>query len=131
MTHSRNKLIFAAIIVIGAVSYLTYAGAQKGWVYTLDVDAYQTQAQYKHQRTRLCGKVSADQLTVHSAALQANFLLCGKEKSIPVSYHGVIPDLFKAGCDVVVEGRENAAGTFESDMIMTKCASKYEPGAKK
>jgi cytochrome c-type biogenesis protein CcmE len=45
---------------------------------------------------------------------------------MPVSYRGTVPDLFKAGADVVVEGKLNAAGTFEADVLLTKCASKYD-----
>ena len=45
---------------------------------------------------------------------------------MPVTYAGVLPDLFKPGGEVVVEGRLDAAGTFKADVLMTKCASKYE-----
>jgi cytochrome c-type biogenesis protein CcmE len=34
--------------------------------------------------------------------------------------------MFKAGCDVVAEGNLDRAGVFQSDKLMTKCASKYE-----
>ena len=130
MTLARPKLIVAALLLLGAVSYLAFAGARKGWVYTLAVDNYITQPEYRHQRTRLCGKVAVEGLVSRPALLTATFTLCGKEKTIPVAYHGIIPDLFKAGCEVVVEGQENAAGVFESDLMMTKCASKYEQGTK-
>ena len=130
MTSARSKLIVATVLLVGAVSYLAYAGARKGWVYTLTVDNYLTQPEYRHQRARLCGKVCATGLVAKPAMLTANFTLLGKEKTIPVSYHGVIPDLFKAGGEVVVEGQENSTGVFESDLMLTKCASKYEQGAK-
>lgn len=130
MTHARRKLIVAAVLLLAAVSYLAYAGASKGWVYTLAVDKYLTGPEYRHQRTRLCGKVAAAGLVARPALLTATFTLCGKENSIPVAYHGIIPDLFKAGCEVVVEGQETPAGVFESDLMMTKCASKYEQGTK-
>ena len=130
MSLLRPKMIVAAVLLVGAVSYLAYAGARKGWVYTVGVDAYLNQPEYHHQRTRLCGKVAADGFLVKPALLTATFTLCGKDKTIPVAYHGVVPDLFKVGGEVVVEGQENASGTFESDLMMTKCASKYEQGAK-
>lgn len=130
MSLLRPKLIVASVLLVGAVSYLAYAGARKGWVYTLGVDAYLTQPEYRHQRARLCGKVSAEGFLVRPALLTATFTLVGKDKSIPVAYHGVVPDLFKVGGEVVVEGQESASGLFESDLMMTKCASKYEQGAK-
>jgi len=48
--------------------------------------------------------------------------------SVPVVYHGSVPDQFKLGRDVVVDGRY-AHGTFvaKRDTLVTKCPSKYAP----
>jgi len=47
-------------------------------------------------------------------------------KTVPVVYHGSVPDLFKTGRDVVVDGRLRG-GTFVAvpDTLLTKCPSKY------
>jgi cytochrome c-type biogenesis protein CcmE len=37
--------------------------------------------------------------------------------------------MFGPGKNVVVEGRRDPAGVFQADVLMTKCASKYEPGS--
>lgn len=44
-------------------------------------------------------------------------------------YSGVVPDTFKNEAEVVAKGRLNPDGTFaiESNGIMAKCPSKYEP----
>ena len=52
---------------------------------------------------------------------------------LPVRYHGGdVPDLFKDGAEIVVEGHL-ADGVFVADRMMAKCPSKYEareePGA--
>ena len=46
--------------------------------------------------------------------------------SVPVVYHGSVPDQFKLGRDVVVDGRY-AHGTFvaKPNTLVTKCPSKY------
>jgi cytochrome c-type biogenesis protein CcmE len=129
MTHAGLKFSFAAVILAGAVGYLSFAGVQKGWVYTLGVDQYLASTQQQSLRVRLCGTVSDQDLEVRKSGLSAKFLLKGEQHAIPVVYHGVIPDMFKAGSDVVVEGkRDPATGLFQSDLLMTKCASKYEEG---
>ena len=46
--------------------------------------------------------------------------------SFPVLYNGPLPDTFEEGRDVVVEGKMNAAGTFEATTVLTKCGSRYE-----
>jgi len=58
--------------------------------------------------------------------LTAIFTVTGKTGRIPVAYHGVIPDMFKAGVEVVVEGKMDDTGVFQANVLMTKCASKYE-----
>jgi cytochrome c-type biogenesis protein CcmE len=39
--------------------------------------------------------------------------------------YGSRPDLFKAGIEVIVEGRLNG-DIFVADIVQTKCASRYE-----
>jgi cytochrome c-type biogenesis protein CcmE len=126
MTHFRIKLAVAAVVIALAVTYLAMAGVKKGWVYHMAVDAYVADNQFHNQRVRLCGKVGEENLTSNPGRLTATFVLLGDAQSVPVAYHGVIPDLFKAGCEVIIEGQMDSAGVFKADLMMTKCASKYD-----
>lgn len=128
MTPIALKLISAGAVIVPAVAYLGFAGMKDGMVqYHIQVDAYVKDAKYQNQRVRLAGKVSEENLSIGSGRLGAKFVLQGQTARVPVSYAGVVPDLFKAGCDVIVEGRADRDGTFKADVVMTKCASKYEP----
>jgi cytochrome c-type biogenesis protein CcmE len=129
MMPIRAKLIIAGIILLTAVAYLASAGLKSGWVYFLEVDRYLDDPQYRAQRVRLHGKVAGEGFAASSGSLSANFNLLGKTRSLPVSYHGSVPDMFQAGREVVVEGKLNQAGVFQADVLMTKCASKYEPNS--
>ncbi|MBI1335943.1 MAG: cytochrome c maturation protein CcmE [Phycisphaera sp.] len=126
MEHMRAKLIVAALVLIGAVAYLAVAGAKKGWVYYLDVDQYLQQKSYQTQRVRLCGRVAVDDLHVERQAFRASFVLLGPTQRIGVDYKGVVPDLFTSDADVVLEGKLGNDGRFKADVLMTKCASKYQ-----
>jgi cytochrome c-type biogenesis protein CcmE len=53
----------------------------------------------------------------------------GKTRKLTVNYRGSIPDQFAVGRNVVVEGCLDKSGTFQADVLMTKCASKYEPNS--
>ena len=44
---------------------------------------------------------------------------------LPVKFIGTRPDLFKHGAEVIIEG-VYANGSFNADMLQTKCASRYE-----
>lgn len=126
MARLRTKLWVAGLVLAGAVCYLAYAGIKAGGSYYMQVDAFVADTSYHDQRVRLHGKVGADDLTIDRDKLDASFQLLGETKEVPVAYHGVLPDLFKADCDVVVEGRLGPEGVFKADHLLTKCASKYE-----
>jgi cytochrome c-type biogenesis protein CcmE len=44
--------------------------------------------------------------------------------SVPVVYRGSVPDLFRVGRDISVEGKLQN-GVFVADTLVTKCPSKY------
>jgi cytochrome c-type biogenesis protein CcmE len=52
----------------------------------------------------------------------------GGTAAVPVVYHGSVPDLFRTGRHVVVDGRLRH-GTFVAvpGTLVTKCPSKYTP----
>ena len=53
----------------------------------------------------------------------------GKGESLPVSYHGTVPDPFRGGREIVLTG-SLANGTFvgEPETLITKCPSKFKAG---
>ena len=126
MTHMGLKLSIAGVVLVGAVAYLAFAGMQRGSVYTMGVDQYVTSPDQQAKRVRLCGRVGEEEFEVHKAQLTAKFRLKGDKEVVTVAYRGAIPDMFKTGADVIVEGQRDSSGVFNSDTIMTKCASKYE-----
>jgi cytochrome c-type biogenesis protein CcmE len=52
----------------------------------------------------------------------------GGSASVPVVYHGSVPDLFKPGRHIVVDGRlRNGVFIAAPNTLVTKCPSKYVP----
>jgi cytochrome c-type biogenesis protein CcmE len=112
----RAKLTIAALVLISAVAYLAFAGVKKGgWVYFVDVDRFATETQLHAQRVRLHGKVDTQNFSASAGRMVAEFSLLGNTQKLAVSYSGPIPDMF-----------QGPSGRFEADVLMTKCASKYE-----
>lgn len=126
MNSMRIKLAVGACVFMAAITYLAFAGARQAHVYHLTVDQFLSDGQYRAQRVRLCGTVETEHFSSSPASLAASFVLKGTRVELPVQYHGVIPGLFQAGRDVVIEGQLNGQGVFAADVMMTKCASKYE-----
>ncbi|MDY7002096.1 MAG: cytochrome c maturation protein CcmE, partial [Thermodesulfobacteriota bacterium] len=62
--------------------------------------------------------------------LGVKFRLVDKDKQgeyIWVDYAGAVPDTFKPGVEVIVEGDfQGDTGVFRAGTLMTKCPSKYK-----
>ena len=64
----------------------------------------------------------------HAAGLRFKLRDVKGPTSVPVVYKGSVPDLFRSGRDVVVDGKLQG-GVFVAvpDTLVTKCPSKYQP----
>lgn len=126
MTHVRIKMLIAGLVLTASVGYLAVAGVKSGWVYYLHVDDFVQDTTYQNRRVRLFGLVDTENVQVAPAMLTAKFDLRGESNRITVHYQGVVPDTFKPGGEVMIEGKLDDAGVFQADTLMTKCASKYQ-----
>lgn len=78
------------------------------------------------QRIRLGGLVAQGSIVRGEGATVA-FKVTDTLKDIPVSYTGVLPDLFREGEGVVAEGVLTPEGSFKADSVLAKHDEKYMP----
>ncbi len=55
-----------------------------------------------------------------------HFMVEDKDKMVAVQYRDALPDTFRAGGPVQVDGVYTANGQMQADHVFTKCPSKYE-----
>ena len=77
-------------------------------------------------RIRLGGLVKEGSLT-RGDNLTVRFEVTDGNKSIAVSYTGILPDLFREGQGVVTEGALDTAGRFKADSVLAKHDETYMP----
>jgi cytochrome c-type biogenesis protein CcmE len=77
-------------------------------------------------RIRLGGLVKTGSL-VRGADLRVRFEVTDGKREIPVTYQGLLPDLFREGQGVVAEGVLESGGVFKADTILAKHDSTYMP----
>ena len=77
-------------------------------------------------RIRLGGLVK-DGSIVRGNDLRVRFEVTDGNNELPVSYQGVLPDLFREGQGVVAEGTLDPAGTFRADSVLAKHDEAYMP----
>jgi cytochrome c-type biogenesis protein CcmE len=74
---------------------------------------------------RVLGPVEGD---AHGAGLRFRLRDVQGTATVPVVYKGSVPDLFRAGRDIVVDGKlQNGVFVAEPGTMVTKCPSKYTP----
>jgi cytochrome c-type biogenesis protein CcmE len=78
---------------------------------------------------KVVGKPSGDPHSPVGLRFHLRDIKGGDATAVPVVFHGTVPDLFRGGRDVVVEGRYDN-GVFTAHSLVTRCPSKYAPAAK-
>ena len=125
MRRSPARLVIAlsvAAMLAIFIIYTSIAGAGTPQIVPTQVHKYAGQA------VTLVGTVRATSGDAHSPA-GMRFVLSNPNAQagrVPVVYHGSVPDLYKVGRVVVVDGTLRN-GTFAAHDLSTKCPSKYSP----
>ena len=78
------------------------------------------------QRFRLGGLVENGSLK-RGEGTTVSFVVTDKRATMPVTYTGVLPDLFREGQGVVAEGALTSEGVFHADSVLAKHDEKYMP----
>ena len=78
------------------------------------------------QRMRIGGLVKEGSVR-RGDDLRVSFEVTDGTSSIPVTYQGLLPDLFREGQGVVAEGALDGAGTFLADSVLAKHDETYMP----
>ena len=72
---------------------------------------------------RVAGVVQDD--VQKSDGLHVTFTEKDGTASMPVQYTGTLPDIFKPGITVVVEGKLGGDGVFHARTLLAKCPSRF------
>jgi cytochrome c-type biogenesis protein CcmE len=78
------------------------------------------------ERIRVGGLVKPGSIK-RGEALHISFEVTDGKSDIPVAYQGLVPDLFREGQGVVVEGRLATDGIFQADTVLAKHDERYMP----
>jgi cytochrome c-type biogenesis protein CcmE len=76
---------------------------------------------------RLGGMVEKGSIQRVPGGLTVNFIVTDMAQKIPVSYTGLLPDLFVEGKGVVAQGKLGTDGVFHADQVLAKHDENYMP----
>jgi cytochrome c-type biogenesis protein CcmE len=76
---------------------------------------------------RIGGLVEQGSIKRETQGLTTRFVVTDLAKTIPVTYTGLLPDLFKEGKGVVAQGKLGPDGVFRADQVLAKHDENYMP----
>ena len=79
------------------------------------------------QRFRLGGLVANGSVEAETDGVAVHFVVTDTVHTIPVTYAGILPDLFREGQGVVAHGRLDTDGIFVADELLAKHDENYMP----
>jgi cytochrome c-type biogenesis protein CcmE len=127
-TGARIRLVACLAVVVAAIAWVTVNGLKGSFVYYLTpTDIVTHHKAHVGERVRLGGYVLPGSVGHTSSTL--TFTISDETNSIAVSSVGSVPELFRAGEGVVLEGSLGADGTFHADTLLIKHNGDYRPPA--
>lgn len=109
-------------IVAACVGYLIYSASGGATEYYLTVSELRAHA--PGGDVRVAGVVQ-DDVQKSEGGLRVTFTEKDGTAAMPVDYRGTLPDIFKPGITVVVEGRLGGDGVFHARTLLAKCPSRF------
>jgi len=127
MTRKRRRLL--ALVVglglLGTATALVLAAFNDNLVFFYSPSDLTAKHVAEGRRIRIGGLVAAGSVARDGKRL--DFRITDGESTVPVTYSGVVPDLFREGQGVVVEGKLDRAGLIEADSVLAKHDENYMP----
>jgi len=125
--HRRFIWIVAGLGALGIAAALVLNAFQSNLVFFYTPTQIANGEAPKSRNFRLGGLVEDKSVKRIPDGLGVTFIVTDKEKSIPVRYSGILPDLFKEGRGVVAQGHLGDDGGFVATEVLAKHDENYMP----
>jgi cytochrome c-type biogenesis protein CcmE len=128
MTRKQRRLVLigSGLAVLTVAAALVLSALKDSIVFfNSPTDVVEKQVK-PGDRIRLGGLVKPGSLA-RGDNLTVRFEVTDGNRAIPVTYTGILPDLFREGQGVVTEGALDGSGLFKADSVLAKHDENYMP----
>ena len=122
----RLLIVLAGMVALGVAAGLILSALEENIVFFYSPSDLAEKPVPKDRAFRLGGLVEEDSVR-RGQGLTVSFRVTDLSRSVPVTYSGVLPDLFREGQGVIAEGRLGADGVFRATEILAKHDENYIP----
>ncbi len=121
----RLTLIAGAMAVLGVAAGLMLFALRDNIVFFYTPSELAKKEVAAGARLRIGGLVQEGSVVKNGQ--DVNFTITDKTSDLAVSYTGLLPDLFREGQGVVVDGVLQQGGAFRADSVLAKHDERYMP----
>jgi cytochrome c-type biogenesis protein CcmE len=125
--RKRFSLIALGLVALGLAAALVLNAFQSNLVFFFTPTQVLSGEVPKGRSFRIGGMVEAGTLKRENDGLTVHFTITDTVKRVPVTYKGILPDLFKEGKGAVAQGQLAADGTFVASEVLAKHDENYMP----
>lgn len=125
--HKRFAFIGLGLLVLGVATVLILNAFQSNLVFFFTPTQVVSGEVPQGRSFRIGGMVEDGSLVRENDGLTVRFIVTDTAKRVPVTYKGILPDLFKEGKGAVAQGKLNADGTFVASEVLAKHDENYMP----
>ena len=129
MTRKQQRLLLLGfgMAALGGATALVLTAFRSNLVFFYSPSELKAQTAAFDRRVRIGGLVEANSLARDPDGGGIVFRVTDGRTDLAVVYHGILPDLFRAGQGVVVEGRLRPNGVFAAANVLAKHDERYMP----
>ena len=125
--HQRLTLVLLAIGAVLAAALLALSALKDQASFFYSPSDARAQGLPLGRAVRLGGMVAADSVARAPDGVTVRFTVTDGKASTPVTFAGIVPDLFRERSGVVAEGQFRADGSFVASELLAKHDEKYMP----
>jgi len=125
--HKRIALIAVGLLALGSAAALILNAFQSNLVFFFSPSQVAAHEAPAHRSFRIGGLVQQGSVKREADGVTVSFIVTDTAHSIPVSYKGILPDLFKEGKGVVAQGALGPDGVFHAKEVLAKHDENYMP----
>ena len=127
--HKRFVLVGVGIAGLALSASLVLSAFQKNLVFFFTPSQVAANEAPVGKSFRVGGLVEKGSVKREADGVTVHFVVTDTAKSLPVVYHGILPDLFREGKGVVTQGKLGPDGLFRAEEVLAKHDENYMPPA--
>ena len=130
MTPTRKRRLIGVLVIVigvGAAAVVAMKALNENMLFFVSPTDVKAQSLPPGKRFRLGGLVAGGSVSRAEDSLAVSFAVTDGAETVPVTFDGILPDLFREGLGIIAIGALQPDGHFEAAEVLAKHDENYMP----